>query len=76
MWEQDGKHLLYGRFIEYRGIWRVPIAGGEPRLTKEMDPEMKDLYLQGLDSGRDGTPLMLFLYKYTGELFALEPPAR
>jgi hypothetical protein len=76
VWESGGAGLLYSRFIENKGIWRVSIAGGEPRLAQPLDGELHDLYLQGLDIGSGGTPILLFMYEYTGELYALEPPAR
>jgi len=74
LWDSDGEHLLFARFLEHRGIWRVPLAGGSPRLVRRLDGEMQDLYLQGLDNGRAGTPVLFFMYEYTGELYALEPP--
>jgi Tol biopolymer transport system component/DNA-binding winged helix-turn-helix (wHTH) protein len=76
VWEEDGRHLLFGRFIENDGIWRVPLDGGSPRLVRRLDAELQDLYLHSLGIGRSGAPVLLFLYKYTGELYALEPPTR
>jgi len=76
LWEQDGVHLLYARFLEHDGIWRVPLAGGPPRLVRRLEDEMEDLYLEGLDIGRSGAPLLFFLSKSTGELYVLEPPTR
>jgi hypothetical protein len=76
VWGADGAHLLYSRFIENKGIWRVSLAGGEPRLAQRLDGDLQDLYLQGLDTGDGGTPILLFMYEYTGELYALEPPDR
>jgi DNA-binding winged helix-turn-helix (wHTH) protein/Tol biopolymer transport system component len=74
VWEKDGEHLLYARFLEHEGIWRVPLDGGPPRLVRRLGDEMEDLYLEGLDTGASGTPLLFFLTKFTGELYALEPP--
>jgi Tol biopolymer transport system component/DNA-binding winged helix-turn-helix (wHTH) protein len=73
LWEEDGGHLLYSRFLENKGIWRVPSGGGPSRLVRRLDGDMNDLYLQGLDSGRNGRPVLLLMYEYTGELYLLEP---
>jgi DNA-binding winged helix-turn-helix (wHTH) protein/Tol biopolymer transport system component len=75
-WETDGQHLLYARFLEHDGIWRVPLAGGAPRLVRRLENEMEGLYLEGLDIGSSGAPLLFFLSKTTGELYVLEPPPR
>jgi len=76
VWDEDGEHVLFARFIEHRGIWRVPLTGGPARRARALDGEMQDLYLQGLDTGRTGAPVLFFMYEYTGELYALEPPIR
>jgi DNA-binding winged helix-turn-helix (wHTH) protein/Tol biopolymer transport system component len=76
VWGEDGKHLLYGRFLEHDGIWRVPLAGGSPELVRRLEDEMEDLYLEGLDIGRSGTPLLFLMSRSTGELYVLEPPTR
>ena len=73
LWEGDGGHILFARFIEHKGIWRVPLAGGSPRLVRRLAGDMPDLYLHGLDAGRSGSPVMFFSYEYTGELYVLEP---
>jgi Tol biopolymer transport system component/DNA-binding winged helix-turn-helix (wHTH) protein len=75
VWEKNGRHLLFARFVEHKGVWRVPLAGGAPRLAHRMDGDLQDLYLQGLDGEQGGAALLLFMYQYTGELYALEPPA-
>ena len=62
--------------VENDGIWRVSLAGGSPQRVRRLDAELQDLYLHSLGIGRAGSPLMLFLYRYTGELYALEPPTR
>jgi Tol biopolymer transport system component len=74
LWEKGGSSLLYSRFLKNRGIWRVPFEGGSSRPVRGLDGDMSDLYLQGLDGGRTGTPVLFFMYEYTGELYALEPP--
>jgi Tol biopolymer transport system component len=74
LWEQAGTHLLFGRFLHERGIWRVPLSGGAPELVRALDSEMEGLYLEGLDTGRDGSPILFNLARYTVELYALEPP--
>lgn len=74
VWQPGGDTLLYGRFLEHRGIWRVPRGGGAPQLVRALDPEMEDLYLEDLDGGRSGLPLLLVLSKFSGELYVLEPP--
>ena len=63
------------RFMEHRGIWRVPLVGGEPGLVRRLEGEVADLSLEGLDNGRAGDPLLLFLARFTSELYVLEPPA-
>jgi dipeptidyl aminopeptidase/acylaminoacyl peptidase len=74
-WEESGTHLLFGRFLHERGIWRVSLAGGSPQLVRALDAEMKDLYLEGLAIGRSGAPVLFILAQYTGELYVMEPPA-
>jgi Tol biopolymer transport system component len=76
VWEPGGEHLLFARFLENRGIWRVPLTGGPPSLALPLDGELEELYLQDLSSGRAGGPLLMLLYEYTGALYALEPPRR
>jgi Tol biopolymer transport system component len=73
VWEEDGEHLVYGRYLASQGLWRVSFFGGAPQLVWSPDGVMTDLYLHRLDAGRSGAPLLLILYEYTGELYALEP---
>ena len=72
VWEADGEHLLFVRFLENEGIWRVPAAGGPATLVRRLEGEMRELALEGLDAGRDGLPLLVFLSDFTGQLYALE----
>lgn len=74
VWEPDGTHLLFGRFLHERGIWRVALAGGEPQMARTLEPEMTDLYLERLDAGRDGRPILFLTAQFTGEIYALEAP--
>ncbi len=74
VWEADGEHLLFVRFLEQEGVWRVPLDGGSASLVRRLEGEMKELSLEGLDAGRAGAPLLLFLSKFTGEIYAFEPP--
>jgi hypothetical protein len=74
VWEQDGTHLLFARFLEHEGVWRVPLAGGTPRLVRRLEGDLQDLYMYRLDIGRAGGPVLFLLFEYTGELYALEPP--
>jgi Tol biopolymer transport system component len=75
VWEGDDKHLLFGRFLHQRGIWRVSLDGGPPALVRTLDPEMEDLYLEGLDVGSSGSPVLFILAQYTGELYSMEAPS-
>jgi dipeptidyl aminopeptidase/acylaminoacyl peptidase len=74
VWDADGEHVLFIRFLEHEGIWRVPVAGGAASLLRPLEGEMRELSLEGLDSGRAGAPLLVLLSRFTGELYALEPP--
>jgi Tol biopolymer transport system component len=74
VWEPDGEHLLYGRYLAHQGLWRVPLSGGDSQPVWRPEGDLADLYLHRLDTGKGGAPLLLFLYEYTGELYALEPP--
>ena len=74
VWERGGGHLLFGRFLHHRGIWRVSMDGGSPELVRAMDSEMDGLYLEGLDTGRGCAPILFNLARYTVELYVLEPP--
>jgi Tol biopolymer transport system component/DNA-binding winged helix-turn-helix (wHTH) protein len=74
VWEEDGEHLLYARFLEHAGIWRVPLDGGPPGLVRRLDEEIGGFNLEGLDAGSTGRPLLLFLTDFTSALYALEPP--
>jgi hypothetical protein len=76
VWERDSEHLLFARYLEHEGIWRVPLTGEPPRLVQSQVGELQELYVRGLDIGRSGAPLLLFLYKFTSELYVLEPPSR
>jgi Tol biopolymer transport system component len=73
VWDPAGDAILYLRFIEHRGVWRVSLAGDEPRLVQRLDGDVSDYLMEGLDVARDNGSLLLFLYQYTGELYALEP---
>jgi len=75
LWEENGEHLLYARFLENDGIWRVALDGESPELVRRLEDEMENLYLEGLDIGRSGTPLLFLLSRSSGELYVLEPPA-
>jgi DNA-binding winged helix-turn-helix (wHTH) protein/Tol biopolymer transport system component len=74
-WETNGEYLLYGRYLENQGLWRVPLSGGAPERVLTQVGEMADHYLHRIDTGRNGAPLLLFYYEYTGALYALEPPS-
>jgi Tol biopolymer transport system component len=74
VWEGDGEHILFARYLENEGLWRVPLTGGTPHLVRRFGGEMLELYVEGLDIGQSGTPLLLFLYRFTSELFVLESP--
>jgi DNA-binding winged helix-turn-helix (wHTH) protein/Tol biopolymer transport system component len=74
VWEADGEHLLFLRFLEHEGIWRVPVSGGTPSLVYRLEEELRQLSPEGLDIGRAGGPLLLILYRFSGELYALEAP--
>jgi len=73
VWEKDGEHLLYARFLEHAGIWRVPLDGEPPRLVRRLEDEMQDFNLEGLDAGSSGAPLLFFLTNFTSALYVLEP---
>jgi Tol biopolymer transport system component/DNA-binding winged helix-turn-helix (wHTH) protein len=75
VWEKDGAHLLFLRFLEHEGIWRVPLAGGSPQLVQRLDGDIEDLNPEGLDGAQAGFPLLLRMEKFTGQVYALEPPA-
>ena len=64
MWEQDGEHILYSRFIENKGIWRAPVAGGSSRIARRLDGDLEDLYLQGLDIGRAGDQVAALYFSF------------
>ena len=74
VWEQDGELLLYGRYLAGQGLWRVSLYGGEPEQVWRPEGEITDYYLHRLDTGRNGAPLLLFYYEYTGALYALKLP--
>jgi tricorn protease-like protein len=74
LWDGDGEQLLYARFLENEGIWRIALAGGASRLVRRFDGNLRDFSLEGLDGGHGGEPLLFFLSKFTGGLYALEPP--
>jgi Tol biopolymer transport system component len=74
VWEKDGEHLLFARFLENEGIWRVALTGGSPRLVQRPEGDLEDLFLQGLDTGRNGAPMLFIFFRFTGELYVLEPP--
>jgi Tol biopolymer transport system component len=74
VWEGDGEHILFARYLENEGLWRVPLTGGTPHLVRRFGGEMQELYVEGLDIGQSGTPLLLFFYRFTSELFVLESP--
>jgi Tol biopolymer transport system component len=74
VWEKDGESLLFARFLEHEGIWRVPLAGGTPRFVRGLEDVSAGFSLEGLDIGEAGTPLLFYLSKFTGELYVLEPP--
>ena len=74
VWEPDGRHLLFLRFQEHKGIWRLPIDGGPARLVGGLEGELGGLFLEGIDIGRGGAPLLLLLSTFTGEMYAFEPP--
>jgi DNA-binding winged helix-turn-helix (wHTH) protein/Tol biopolymer transport system component len=74
VWEPDGRHLLFLRFQEHKGIWRLPIDGGPAHLVGSLEGELGDLFLEGIDIGRGGAPLLLLLSTFAGEMYAFEPP--
>jgi hypothetical protein len=78
-WSPDGSYLARSgsqrpEDVEGGGMWVCEAAAGSPQLVRALDSEMEDLYLEGLDIGRGGAPILFILATYTGELYVMEPP--
>jgi Tol biopolymer transport system component len=74
VWQADSESLLFLRFLEHEGVWRISTAAGPASLVHELQGETRQLSLEGLDLGRQDTPLLLFFYRFTGAVYALESP--
>ena len=48
------------------------MAGGPASLVRPLEGEMRELSLEGLHAGRDGTPILVFLSNFSGALYALD----
>jgi Tol biopolymer transport system component len=77
VWEPDGRHLIFARYGDQAGLWRVALAGGPAERLYEPDDGMWDYLVYGLDSARSSSSLVLRLETWATSLYVLEePPSR
>jgi len=73
LWEPAGEGLIFARFLDHDGLWRVPLWGGAPeRLRGAFEPD--GLLLEGLDIARSGGPVLFHVTSDRSGLYVLEKP--
>jgi Tol biopolymer transport system component len=76
VWEPGSRALVFARYEEHAGLWRVPLEGGDPtRLPVEWDEGMWDYFVAGLELAADGSTLVVRVETAITSLYMLEEPA-
>ncbi len=74
-WEPSGRSLVFFRFLDEAGLWRVQIDGGEPQPVQVFDGKLGSYQFEGMDIGREGRPLIILAAASKPALYTLQPPA-
>ena len=73
VWEPGSESLIFARFLEYDGLWRLPLAGGPPERVRGPF-ELEGYLLEGIDLASEGGPLLLHGITGKSGLYLLEQP--
>jgi len=73
-WEPDGEGLVFARYEDNSGLWRVPLEGGPAVQLYEPDDDMWDYWVYGLDIARSASTLVVRLESAATALYVLEEP--
>jgi hypothetical protein len=71
-WEADGETLVFARYGEHSGVWRVPLAGGEPERIDDTDRGMWQYLIYGLDVARHSGSMVVRLETDSTMLYTLD----
>ncbi|MEW6365808.1 MAG: winged helix-turn-helix domain-containing protein [Acidobacteriota bacterium] len=69
VWEPSGESLLFARFLDMSGIWRVTLDGGQPVRVR---PPEADFVVEDLDIARAGAPIALLVSHGVSSIYAVE----
>jgi Tol biopolymer transport system component len=71
-WDTDGRHLIFARYGNNSGLWRVSVDGGPAERLYEPDRRMWDYHIYGLDIARSSSAMIVRLESATATLYVLE----
>ena len=71
-WEPDGEHLVFARYGDHSGLWRVARVGGPAEPLYQPGDAMWDYHIFGLDMARSSSSLVVRLEAWTTSLYVLE----
>ncbi len=73
-WHPDGFSLIFARYEEHRGLWRVPVTGGPPEQIQQLSTEIWEYDVQGIELARTVPTMVIRLQTATTSLYLLEKP--
>jgi len=72
LWSADGRRLIFARHHTWAGLWEVEVAGGQPRLLRVAEPDVRDLRLEDLDIARTSGAVLATYIHGTSVVYALK----
>lgn len=72
VWLPGGDGLLFARYLEHAGVWRVGPGGGAVELVREKPYQLGDAAIEGLDLSADGGDLLVLTTRGTSSLYRLD----
>jgi Tol biopolymer transport system component len=69
-----GDDLIYARYGDNSGLWRVPVSGGSAERLYEPDRSMWNYFIYGLDIARGSSAMVVRLESAATALYVLEAP--
>ncbi|MCD4750525.1 MAG: winged helix-turn-helix domain-containing protein [Thermoanaerobaculales bacterium] len=74
-WEPSGRSLVYLRFLDRAGLWRMQIVDGASEPVQAFAGKLASYQFEGIDLGRDGHPLLVLTAASKPVLYSLQPQA-
>lgn len=73
-WEPSGQSLIFVRFLDRAGLWRVWLDAGTLEPLQEFSGKLASYQIEGIDIGRAGHPLLVLTKASKPTLYSLQPP--